>query len=421
MKIAIWGDELAAWVAAACLARQGNQVMMVREAADDRLIPDESSIRHEPGLMQTLQQQQSNGHLLAVTAAEAQSAGIHWLAMSPGSLDLAEQQLTHLAQHSQQLLIINQSNFGLGASDKLSEQLDPSRPQALAYIPDTLQQGTALTQFSSPDSLIIGCEDQQALLTLRTLLKPFTEQIKQMLYMTAREAEFTKFAINGMLALRLGFINELANLADQVDVDIELVRQGMGSDDRIGQHYLNPGCGFGGQHFTQYIESLAALMSDKRRSTLLETVLSENEKQKELPFRKLWQHYRFDLRQRIITLWGVAFKPGITSTDNAPALRIIDALLAQGARIRLHDPEALPEIKLRYGDHPQLTYCQDPYAALDNSDALLLITEWSRYASPDYQQIRERMAQPLIIDGRNLWEPEYLRQQGFIYHGVGRR
>ncbi|WP_151702993.1 nucleotide sugar dehydrogenase [Nitrincola alkalilacustris] len=421
MKIAIWGDELAAWVAAACLARQGNQVMMVREAADDHLIPDESSIRHEPGLMQTLQQQQTSGNLLAVTAAQAQSTGIHWLAMSPGSLDMAERQVTQLAQHSQQLLIINQSNFGLGASDRLSERLDPSRPQALAYIPDTLQQGTALVQFSSPASLIIGCEDQQALLTLRTLLKPFTEQIKQMLYMTAREAEFTKFAINGMLALRLGFINELANLADQVDVDIELVRQGMGSDDRIGQHYLNPGCGFGGQHFTQYIESLAALMSDKRRSTLLETVLSENEKQKELPFRKLWQHYRFDLRQRIITLWGVAFKPGITSIDNAPALRIIDALLAQGALIRLHDPEALHEIKLRYGDHPQLTYYQDPYAALDNSDALLLITEWSSYASPDYQQIKDRMATPLIIDGRNLWEPEYLRQQGFIYHGVGRR
>ncbi|MFC6669073.1 UDP binding domain-containing protein [Marinobacterium aestuariivivens] len=238
--------------------------------------------------------------------------------------------------------------------------------------------------------------------------------------MTRREAEFTKFAISGMLALRLGYINELANLADLLGVDIEVVRQGMGTDERIGTHYLAPGCGFGGQHFTQYIEGLAELLSEKRRSSLLETVLIENQRQMELPFRKLWQHYQCDIRGKTVALWGLAFKPGVASIDNAPSLRIIDALLAQGARVRLHDPEALVEIRKHYGAHPQLTCCDDNYEAAEGADALLLVTEWPEYWSPDFGRLAQSMHARVIVDGRNVYDPGLVREYGFAYYGIGR-
>lgn len=420
MKIAVWGDELAAWVSAVNFAQQGNHVTMVRQPAQPELTPMDSSLRNEPGLEEAIREQEARGFLRACSADKCGGHEIHWLAMAPSERELAEQIIIRLANTHERLLVVNQSNFGIGANDHLAQHLDIYRQQSIAYIPDTLQQGRALQQFRQPTALIIGCNHAPALLTLKALLRPFSQQLQQIQYMSTREAEFTKFAINGMLALRLGYINELANLADQLGVDIELVRQGMGTDERIGRAYLNPGCGFGGQHFTQYIESLAELLSDKQRSTLLETVLSENEKQKELPFRKLWQHYACDLTDKIVSLWGVAFKPGIASIDNAPSLRIIRALMAQGAQLRLHDPAALKELYQVFGYSPQLTYCEDAYQAVQESDALLLLTEWDDYACPDFTRIYGLMRTPLLIDGRNLWEPDFVRKTGFTYYGVGR-
>jgi UDPglucose 6-dehydrogenase len=418
VKITVWGDELAAWIAAVSLAQQGNQVSMLRPDGSE-LLPSDSSVRNEPGLLSGIQEAIHQGRLKSIPSTELDQDLIHWLAMAPDQLEHALELLQQIPNRSGRL-IINQSNFGIGATDRLGQCLSSESTSAIAYIPDTLQQGRALEQFRFPKALIIGCEHTQALIQLKALLRPFSQSVQQIQYMSPREAEFTKFAINGMLALRLGYINELANLADQLGVDIELVRQGMSTDERIGHHYLNPGCGFGGQHFTQYIENLAELLSHKQRSTPLDTVLIENEKQKELPFRKLWQHYACQLHDRTICIWGVAFKPGIASIDNAPSLRVIDALLAQGAHIRLHDPEALPELHAWFGDHPQLTYCDQAYQAAADSEALLLLTEWDEYNSPDFHALLASMQQPVIIDGRNLWEADYLRQLGFTYYGIGR-
>jgi len=362
-----------------------------------------------------------NGRIRLCNYREALQAPWHWLASHPSNAEQAERMCDDLnSEGPDNLVLINQSNFGIGASDHLHARLDHNRSQSVICLPDTLQQGQALQQFASPETLLVGCEDDHARLGLQALLRPFSSRLQQIQWMSRREAEFSKFAISGMLALRLGYINELANLADRLGVDIEVVRQGMGSDKRIGQHYLAPGCGFGGHHFTQYIEGLADILTETRHSTLLNTVLNENERQKELPFRKLWQHYQCDLRGRRIAIWGCAFKPGVASVDNAPSLRVIQALLAQGAQVHVHDPEALEALQTSLGHMADLRVHTDPYATVEQADALLLLTEWPLYSSPDYERLRQMMHNPLIIDGRNLFEPDYLRQLGFTYYGVGR-
>ncbi|MCP8690312.1 UDP binding domain-containing protein [Marinobacterium sedimentorum] len=424
MKIAVWGDELASWVAVAQLAAYGNDVRVLQAvdvAGTTEIRPSQSSVRAEPGLMEMIQAAVAKGQLRALSADQCEDVVVHWLAMAPDEEDKAVALVQRLAQRTEgSLLVINQSNFGIGASDRLQALLNSDAGQAVICLPDTLQQGRALSQFAQPKTLLVGCEDASALQSLQAILRPFAGAVQNLQLMSRREAEFTKFAITGMLALRLGYINELANLADLLAVDIDVVRQGMGSDERIGRHYLAPGCGFGGQHFTQYIEGLAGLFSEKRRSTLLDTVLTENQRQMELPFRKLWQHYECDLSGKTVALWGVAFKPGVASIDNAPALRIIDALLAQGARVRLHDPEALPEVREHYGDDARLQYCADKYDAAQGAEALLLLTEWPEYWSPDFERLAQSLGAKVIVDGRNVYDPALLRAQGFTYYGIGR-
>lgn len=423
MKITIWGNELLAWTSAAALAEAGNHILLV---TDEHASPNETTsefkVSNEPGLEQLLAETIANGRLKISTKAEGVShASQHIFALNPDQCKTAERLVKQLSQqHPQDLLIINQSNFGVGSSDKLQSQLDRSSNQTLSYIPDMLAEGSALQDFKQLHTLIIGCSQEETVLRIKAIFRPFSQTIKQWLVMSPKEAEFTKFANTGMLALRLGYINELANLADQLNVDIEVIREAMITDPRIGQHYLHPGCGFGGLHFQQYIEGLSELMSEARNSKLLDTVLSENEKQKELPFRKLWRHYNCDLNNRTITIWGASFKPGTASIDNAPSLKIIETLLAQNCKVQVHDPEALGNIQEHFGANPQLSYCENNYEALANSDALILLTDWPEYWSPDYALMLQQMKTPLIIDGRNIFDKAMLQQLGFSYCGIGR-
>ncbi|GGC07032.1 UDP-glucose 6-dehydrogenase [Marinobacterium zhoushanense] len=417
MKICVWGDELAGWIAAAQLAAYGNDIIKAGSA----LAPAESAIRIEPGLMNQLEQGIIGGQIRSSEEEDPFSAEIHWLAIGPGELEAASEIVAHLAAvHQDSLLVVNQSNLGTGASDQLQARLDQSKNQHVVYLPDMLQGGQAMRQFAHPEVLLVGCENDSAGTMFTALMRPFTREGTELRLMSRREAEFTKFAITGMLALRLGYINELAMLADHVGVDIETVRDGMSTDQRVGPYYLSPGCGFGGQHFTQYIEGLAGLLSKTRGSTLLETVLKQNEQHKELPFRKLWQHYHCDLHDRRIAVWGLAFKPGVATVESAPSLRVVDALLAQGATIQLHDPEALEDFRFHYGEHPQLVYCAHPYEAVNDADALLLLTAWPEYWSPNYTELHRLMREPVIVDGRNVYDPQLLHDLGFTYYGVGR-
>ncbi|MBB6520974.1 nucleotide sugar dehydrogenase [Pseudoteredinibacter isoporae] len=429
MKIAIWGNELIAWTAAACFAEMGNEVLFTplfsggdnSESANLDHAP--ANVKEEPGLIEQLQQQQDSGRLQFSEVTTASMAMLHFLAFLPKQLTYAESLCHMLAKDKErQLIVMNASNFGIGASDKLQAFLSGNQ-QVMAYIPDQLPAGSALAHFKKPDHLIIGCQQEWALMHIRALYRPFSQNVNSWLLMSAREAEYTKFAITGMLALRLAYINDLANLADEIDVDIDIIRQAMGSDERIGQHYLNPGCGFGGEHFPQYIEGLAGTLSQARNSSLLSTVLEENEKQKELPFRKLWRHYDCNLQGKTISIWGLAFKPGTASISNAPSLKVIDALLNQGCKVQVHDPMAMANIEMYFAKHhhnDQLRFCQNEMQALENSDGLLLLTEWAQYFSPDYQTMRDAMNTALVIDGRNVFDKKLIEELGFSYYGVGR-
>ena len=421
MQITIWGNELLAWTSAAALAESGNDVTIVAHTQQEET-EAEFKVSNEPELEQLIQKELKSGRLTISTEQEGIShATNHILALNPDQYATAETLVNRLKdKYASNLLIINQSNFGVGSSDQLQNHLNLDDNQVITYIPDMLSEGSALKDYKSPETIIAGCSSEWAMVNIRALLRPFCQTLKQWLTMTPTEAEFTKFANTGMLALRLGYINELANLADQLNVDIEVIRQGMISDPRIGPHYLNPGCGFGGLHFQQYIEGLSALMSEARNSKLLDTVLIENEKQKEHPFRKLWRYYACDLQGKTISLWGLSFKPGTASIDNAPSLKVISSLLAQGCKVQVHDPEAMDNIKEHFSKEEGISFFNNRYDALQSSDALLLLTEWPEYWSPEYKDMLKRMHHPLIIDGRNIFEKELLESLGFTYYGVGR-
>lgn len=427
MQITLWGDELIGWTAAAAFAQAGNSVTFIpTEAASkdlETITPE--LVKSEPRLMALVREQQQNGRLkFGHNSADSRAANIHCFAFLPNQLQQAETILCQLKeQHSEQLLLINFSNFGIGATEKLQQQLGQNKDQIIAYIPDQLTAGAALKHFTQPNHWIIGSEDAWATGRIRALLRPFSSQVVNWQIMSSKEAEYTKYAITGMLALRLAYINDLANLADHLNVDIEVIRDAMGMDERIGQHYLSPGCGFGGQHFQQHIQGLAGTLQNERNSSLLSTALSQNEKQKELPFRKLWRHYDCQLQGKVISIWGLAFKPGTTSIAHAPSIKVIEALLAQGCIVKAHDPMAAANIEKHFQSHPQqqqLHICSDLNDTLDNSAGLILLTEWPEYWSPNYKQMLTSMAQPLIIDGRNIFDKELLNQLGFTYYGVGR-
>lgn len=440
MKIAIWGHELTAWATAGLLAQAGNDVFLVNDTqTNDPITLMGSSIRNEPGLKDLISQQFDKQNLQFILSSSASLLSTHIISMNPAAFEQADLLVSRIANahankhhddkpdadscsttQSNNLLIINQSHFGVGCTDKLQELLDIDKDQAVVYLAENISEGEALKNIRQPKSLTFGSTNEWASMMTRSLLRPFSSKLEQLLVMTPKEAEFAKLSITGMLALRIGYINELANLAEQLDVDIDVIKQSLGADPRIGHHYLSPGCGFGGNTFSQTTKGLANLLSEKRQSQLLDTVLQENEKQKELPFRKLWQYYECDIHNLNITLWGASFKPGSAALDSAPSLKIISALLAQQANIHIHDPEALENIEKLYDRHPQVHTYRDKYEALNQSDALLLLTEWPEYASPDYESMLERMQAPLIIDGRNLLSKELAESLGFTYYGIGR-
>jgi len=415
MKIAVWGEELSAWVACAQLASYGNTVYLAQGETE----PATSQLRSEPGLLSALQNASFSERLLVNEEAAIQ-AEVHWLSMSPDAAESALELVERIASASKgPLLIVNQSNFGVGMCDRMQALLSSDLQQVI-YLPDLLQAGQAMQQFVNPEALLIGTESAAAKAQLLALLRPFHLGQRTIQQMTCREAEFVKYAITGLLALRLGYINEMAGLCDQLNLDMDAIRRGMSTDKRIGTHYLQPGCGFGGLQFTQYLQGLAELLTGRRGSVLIDTVLAQNEVNKEWPFRTIWQHYNCNLSGRKVAIWGAAFKAGVADIDNAPALRVIDALLAQGAHICVHDPEAMQALADRYAHAPGLSLATSAYEASVGADALMLLTDWPEYGSPDFPRLKQAMREALIIDGRNLYDPQRVQQEGFAYYTRGR-
>ncbi|MDF9435514.1 nucleotide sugar dehydrogenase [Chromohalobacter israelensis] len=424
MRVNVYGSELSAAVAAAALSSVGHQVVWCPhpDFPWHSLESAEWLIR-EPGLKEQIDTGCRSGLLTIADTPAHGEVDIHWLALAPDQRDAAEAYVADVpAAQSTPLVVINNSTFPVGHTERFEALLGHAGQVAVA-LPDMLEEGRAWETFTRPSRWLLGSEDTQATHQVRELLRAFNRRQDVFQLMPRRAAELTKLAIIGMLATRISYMNELAGLADSLDVDVEHVRLGMGADSRIGFEYLYPGCGFGGPSFSRDLMRLADVQhASGRESLLLEHVLDINEQKKETLFRKFWNHFHGQLFERRVAIWGAAFKPGTTRIDQAPVLTLLDALLAQGVNVNVHDPEALPALRALYGDHPRVTFCDDDfYAACDGADALMLVTEWKCYWNPNWRQLSERMATPLILDGRNIFDPDYVAARGLIYRGIGRR
>lgn len=431
MDLDVYGDTLCALVSAAALASSGNRVCLhvPQPELAERLRTGRCPYR-EPGLAELIVEQVEAQRLRFAGFAEPPSdnSAVVWLALSPDCLDSAHAIIGGLPMTPRRdWLVVNQSTFPVGSTEALQASLLPrcggveSRCAAVS-LPDLLTEGAALDGFMRADHWLLGTSEEWARRLVYELLRPFNRRRDAIMLMLPREAEFTKLAINGMLATRLSYMNDMANLADNLAVDIDRVRQGMGADKRIGDAYLYPGCGFGGQSFSRDVMSLAStLQLSGMQPQLLDEVLQINERQKEVLFRKLWDRYGTHLRGRKVAMWGVAFKPASTRIDNAPSLKLLEALWAQGVEVHVHDPRALPALAEWAGERDDLVLHDDPYAAARDTDALMLVTEWKAYWSPDLARLKAVMKTPLLLDGRNVWDPAFMKESGFEYYGIGRR
>lgn len=431
MFLDVYGDTLGAMVSAAALASSGNQVQLHLPDAQmvGRLSQGKCPYR-EPGLPELLTEQirAKRLHLTTLDEPPREESAVVWLALGPDLLDQAHEILRSLpSQPRRDWLVVNQSTFPVGSTEALQASLEAGdvgevTNGAVVSLPDLLTEGAALQGFMRADHWLLGTNVHWAQRLVYELLRPFNRRRDTIMVMLPRESEFTKLAINGMLATRLSYMNDMANLADNLNVDIDRVRQGMGADKRIGEAYLYPGCGFGGLSFSRDVMSLAfTLQTSGLQAQLLDEVLHINERQKETLFRKLWQHYGTHLPGRKVAIWGVAFKPESSRIDNAPALRLLKALWAQGVEVHVHDPRALPALAEWAGERDDLILHDDPYAAAREADALMLVTEWKAYWSPDLSRLKAVMNEPLLLDGRNIWDPTFMKENGFTYYGIGRR
>ncbi|RJG17432.1 UDP-glucose/GDP-mannose dehydrogenase family protein [Alcanivorax profundi] len=425
MHITVYGDTLCAQVTATAMAQTGHRVnwRVVEPASRERLARGLPLFR-EQGLDRLFADQLESGRLipgfwqeLPQTAPDAV-----FLAFPPGEQAAAEGLARRLASSTGCGVIVNQTVGPVGAAEQLRDIIKQIDPRAvLVALPDLIQEGNAFQTFTRPDSILLGCEEGEGESLVRELLRPFNRRKDVIHVMSLREAEFAKLAISGILATRISYMNDMACLSESLGVDIDVVRVAMGADPRIGESYLYPGCGFGGPGLSSNVLALVdALNKLAAEPGLLERVLQTNERQKEVLFRKFWQFHHGNLAGKKVALWGVAFKPGTHRVDNAPALKVIEALWAQGVEVTAHDPKALPDLQNWAQGRGELTLCDDPYDAAEGADALMLITEWKPYWSPDWQRLKRRMREPLILDGRNIYEPAFVREQGLIYRGIGR-
>jgi UDPglucose 6-dehydrogenase len=285
--------------------------------------------------------------------------------------------------------------------------------------PEFLKEGSAVTDFQKPDRVVIGAEDPEAAQIVRELYLPFVRNQRPILLMSRAAAEMTKYAANACLAARVSLINEIANICDAFGVDVDDVRRGMGTDQRIGFQFLYPGAGYGGSCFPKDVQALAHIARQGGiEPRLLDAVHQVNEAQKSILFTKVRTRFGGDLKRRVVAIWGAAFKPNTDDIREAPALVLIDRLLEAGAAVRLHDPEALGNVQACYGERVQ--YFKQNYEALDGADALAICTEWNEFRSPDFDEIRRRLRQPIVFDGRNLYEPATMRRHGLEYYPIGR-
>jgi UDPglucose 6-dehydrogenase len=439
MKVTIFGTGYVGLVTGACLAEMGNQVICVDIDASkvERLDRGEVPI-YEPGLEPIVRSNRAEGRLDFTT--DAVSAVAHgeiiFIAVGTppdedGSADLqyvlsvARTIGAHLDRYA---VVVNKSTVPVGTADRVRatvSQVLESRgievPFDVVSNPEFLKEGAAVEDCLKPDRIIVGASSERAVSMLRSLYAPFNRSHDRMVVMDERSAELTKYAANAMLATKISFMNEIANIAERVGADVELVRQGIGSDPRIGHHFIYPGAGYGGSCFPKDVQALErTARSYGYDARLLAAVEAVNHDQKAKLFELISRHFDGQLAGKTVALWGLAFKPNTDDMREAPSRRLMEALWQVGAKVRAFDPEARAETARQYGERDDLVLCERAYDALQGADVLAIVTEWKAFRSPDFSRIRSLLKTPAIFDGRNLYEPATVEAAGLAYYGMGR-
>jgi UDPglucose 6-dehydrogenase len=433
MKIAVLGTGYVGLVTGAGFAELGNTVTCadIDRARIDRLRRGETPI-HEPGLPELVRRNSVAGRLRFTTSTAEAVAGapVVFIAVGTPSAPDGSADLSYVVAAAREIgksldgftVIVNKSTVPVGTADMVREVIaqETKKAFAVASNPEFLKEGDAINDFMKPARVVIGADDTRAIELLTELYRSVIRIGDRIIVMDIRSAELTKYASNAMLATRISFMNELSRLAEAVGADIEMVRKGVGTDPRIGGKFLFAGCGFGGSCFPKDLRALAH--TGKKHDvhlTIVEAVDQANTRQQRILGKRLITHFGGTLEGRRIAVWGLAFKPETDDIRESPALVLIDQLRGAGAEVVAYDPAAMPNVRGPLGDVVELA--PDPYACVQDADALVLVTEWHELRSPDYKKLRERMRGNALFDGRNQWSPEQARREGFIYRGIGRR
>lgn len=418
MNICVFGTTLQAGVIAGLFAEYGHHVYWCPQIATE----SPTSVHYQDENLNQLIHKQIKNHSLQLVSLKAINleSDVFVFSFNPSEFDqaiaLAEELKGRPIIHPK--LMINGSTFGLEGTEKLKQILVTDH---WAYLPDTIQEGNAIQSFMDLKQILVGVDEEETQKEIQELLRPFFQLKQQYLFMPFLDAEFTKLSISGMLATRISYMNDMAQVAEKLNIDIQNVKQGLAADSRIGATYLSPGVGFGGENFSHDILTLTGTVAGSGiKSQLLDQVWNINEQQKEILFRKLWNYYQGQLTGKVVAIWGASFKENTSSIDNSPIHTMLAALWAQGVIVKLHDPQALERISALYGERSDLILCNNQYQATEHAHALCILTAWKQYWSPDYSQLLQKMAHPLILDGRNILDPDFVKAQGFAYQGVGR-
>jgi UDPglucose 6-dehydrogenase len=431
MRIAVVGTGYVGLVAGVCFADSGHAVVCVDvDAGKIEALREGRSPFYEPGLEELLEKNVAAERISfstalneAVRASEVVFIAVGTPERDDGSADLrAAMSVAHQVAESAEryTVVVNKSTVPVGTAARMQAEIGARAKVEIDVVsnPEFLKEGAAIDDFLRPDRIVIGSPSERARAIMAELYAPFVRTESPIYFMDPRSAELTKYAANAMLAARISFMNDVAMLCERVGADVDSVRKAMGADERIGQKFLFPGCGYGGSCFPKDVKALIATARNQGLDfTLLSAVDAVNDRQKRLLAQKAKAHFG-SLRGKKFAVWGLAFKPKTDDLRHAPSLTLIDELLADGATVSAHDPVATENARRVLGDRVHLA--QNPYLAAAGTDALFLVTEWNEFRQPDFVRIKAAMRQPIVFDGRNIWNPKRLRDLGFTYYGVGR-
>lgn len=433
MRISVVGTGYVGLVTGTCFAETGNHVTCVDideskvESLRNGIIPI-----YEPGLEILFERNTRQGRLEFTTSLDEgiKDAEVIFLALPTPPGEDGSADLKYILKVSEDLgpllesyvVIVDKSTVPVGTAEKVTARIAKHAKVEFDVVsnPEFLREGVAVDDFMKPDRVVVGTESEKAKKVMDELYAPLVRQGNPVIYMDERSAELTKYAANSFLATKITFMNEIANLCDRLGADVDMVRKGIGTDSRIGKRFLFSGIGYGGSCFPKDVQALAKSSSEADYDfKILNAVMDINSAQKTILIPKIKDYFKGELKDKTIAIWGLAFKPNTDDIREAPALYNIDTLLAQGAKVQVFDPEAMENVEALYGD--KVTFCQDQYEALINADALLIVTEWPVFRTPEFKTIKSSLKTPVIFDGRNLYDVSHMDELGFDYFSIGRK